>query len=48
ISIHKGMRRYRSIVTLEDKYGNRFQTSLDYVFPIGEEKPLIKLPEEAW
>uniref|UniRef100_A0A7C4D6R9 Small ribosomal subunit protein eS4 n=1 Tax=Staphylothermus marinus TaxID=2280 RepID=A0A7C4D6R9_STAMA len=48
ISIHKSMRRYRSIVTLEDKYGNRFQTSLDYVFPIGEEKPLIKLPEEAW
>lgn len=48
VSIQKGMRRYRSIVTLEDKYGNKFQTSLDYVFPIGEEKPLIKLPEGAW
>lgn len=48
ISIHRGMRRYRSIVTLEDKYGNRFQTSLDYIFPIGEDKPLIKLPSEAW
>jgi len=48
ISIQRGMRRFRSIVTLEDKYGNRFQTSLDYVFPIGEDKPLIKLPEGAW
>ncbi|WP_042667815.1 30S ribosomal protein S4e [Desulfurococcus amylolyticus] len=48
VSIHKGMRRYRSIVTLEDKQGNKFQTSLDYIFPIGVEKPLIKLPEGAW
>ncbi len=48
ISIQRGMRRYRSIVTLEDKHGNKFQTSLDYLFPIGEEEPLIKLPEGAW
>ncbi len=48
VSIHYGLRRYRSIVTLEDKHGNKFQTSLTYVFPIGEEKPLIKLPEGAW
>ncbi len=48
VSIHKGIRRHRSIVTLEDKNGNKFQTSLTYVFPIGKEEPLIKLPEGAW
>ncbi|WFO75807.1 30S ribosomal protein S4e [Desulfurococcaceae archaeon MEX13E-LK6-19] len=48
VSIKKGIRRFRSIVTLEDKNGNKFQTSLDYVFPIGVEEPLIKLPEGAW
>jgi len=48
VSIQRGMRRFRSIVTLEDKYGNRFQTSLNYIFPIGVEHPLIKLPEGAW
>ncbi len=48
VSIHKGIRRYRSIVTLEDKHGNKFQTSLTYVFPIGREEPLITLPEGAW
>lgn len=48
VSIHRGMRRYRSIVTLEDANGSRFQTSLDYAFPIGIDKPLIKLPEGAW
>lgn len=45
VSITRGMRRYRSIVTLEDKGGSRFQTSLDYVFPIGLDKPLVTLPE---
>ncbi|ADV65464.1 30S ribosomal protein S4e [Desulfurococcus mucosus] len=48
VSIHRGMKRYRSIVTIEDRSGNRFQTSLDYIFPIGLEKPLITLPEGAW
>ena len=48
VSIQRGIRRYRSIVTLEDKHGNKFQTSLEYLFPIGEEEPLIKLPEGAW
>lgn len=48
VSIRKGIRRHRSIVTLEDKHGNKFQTSLTYVFPIGKEEPLIKLPEGAW
>ncbi|MET1159409.1 MAG: 30S ribosomal protein S4e [Thermoprotei archaeon] len=48
VSIRRGIRRYRSIVTLEDKHGNKIQTSLDYVFPIGFDEPLIKLPEGAW
>ena len=48
LEIHRGIRRFRSIVTLEDKNGNRFQTSLDYIFPIAVDKPLISLPEGAW
>jgi len=47
-SIRYGIRRHRSIVELEDKHGNRFQTSLSYIFPIGVEEPLITLPEGAW
>ncbi len=46
--IRRGMRRKRSIVTLRDKHGNMFQTSLDYVFPIGRDTPMITLPEGAW
>ncbi|MEM4717818.1 MAG: 30S ribosomal protein S4e [Desulfurococcaceae archaeon] len=42
------LKRRKYIVTLQDKYGNLFQTSLEYVFPIGRDKPVIKLPEEAW
>ncbi len=48
VNIRHGIRRHRSIVELEDKHGNRFQTSLVYVFPIGVEEPLISLPEGAW
>lgn len=48
VEIHRGVRRFRSIVTLEDKNGNKFQTSLEYIFPIGTDKPLITLPEGAW
>ncbi|MEM4769350.1 MAG: 30S ribosomal protein S4e [Desulfurococcaceae archaeon] len=42
------LKRRKYIVTLEDKYGNRFQTSFEYIFPIGVEKPVITLPEGAW
>ncbi len=48
LEIRRGMRRFRSIVTLEDVNGNKFQTSLDYIFPIGFDKPVISLPEGAW
>ncbi|MEM0368676.1 MAG: 30S ribosomal protein S4e [Desulfurococcaceae archaeon] len=42
------LKRRKHIVTLQDKYGNLFQTSLEYVFPIGRDKPVITLPEGAW
>ena len=48
VEIKPGMRRYRRIVTLEDREGVKFQTSLNYVFVIGEEEPMISLPEGAW
>jgi len=35
----------RSLVTIEDKNGNRFQTTLDYLFVIGDTEPYISLPE---
>jgi len=42
------LKRRRYIVTLQDKSGNLFQTSFEYVFPIGKDKPVITLPEGAW
>ncbi len=48
LEVQHGWGRKRSIVTLEDPTGNRFQTSLEYVFIIGTEKPVISLPEGAW
>ncbi|MEM1588859.1 MAG: 30S ribosomal protein S4e [Candidatus Bathyarchaeia archaeon] len=41
----KGKKRKDAIVTIEDEKGNRYQTILDFVFVIGEERPLISLPE---
>ena len=50
IDVHKAMGRKRSIVTLEDKNGDKIQTSLSYVFVIAKpgEDPWISLPEGAW
>jgi len=47
-SVAWGWRREATVVTLEDPRGNLFQTSLNYVFIIGEDKPVIRLPEGAW
>jgi len=47
-SIQRGWGWRRSIVTLEDKSGNLFQTILDYILVIGKDKPVISLPEGAW
>jgi len=40
-------KRRNALVIIEDKDGNRYQTILDFVFSIGENVPLITLPEEA-
>jgi small subunit ribosomal protein S4e len=41
----KATKRRNSLVTIEDEKGNRFQTILDFAFPVGDAKPLISLPE---
>ena len=46
--VQRGWGRRRSIVTLRDKNGDLFQTSMEYVMVIGRDKPLISLPEGAW
>jgi small subunit ribosomal protein S4e len=33
------------LVTIEDKNGNRFQTTLNFVFVLGETDPSVSLPE---
>jgi ribosomal protein S4E len=41
-------KRRHALVVVEDEKGNRYQTILDFVFSIGEAKPIISLPEEAF
>lgn len=50
VAIQHEFKRSRSIVTIEDVRGEKFQTSLDYVFVIARpnEEPWISLPEGAW
>ena len=38
-------RRRNLLATIEDKDGNRFQTTIDLVFAVGDKKPWISLPE---
>ncbi|MGB9740356.1 MAG: 30S ribosomal protein S4e [Candidatus Bathyarchaeia archaeon] len=38
-------KRRNALVTLEDENGNRYQTILNFTFVVGENKPLIALPE---
>lgn len=45
IEIVKGKKQKDAIVTIDDEKGNRYQTIMDFVFAIGETKPLISLPE---
>jgi len=47
LKVVKGMRRYRTLVTLEDPAGHVFQTTADKVYVIGREKPVISLPPEV-
>jgi small subunit ribosomal protein S4e len=43
----EGKKRRNTLVTIEDEKGNRYQTILNFVFAIGETKPLISLTEAA-
>ena len=40
-----GQKRRERLVTIEDGNGNRLQTTLNFVFVIGETEPYISLPE---
>jgi small subunit ribosomal protein S4e len=40
-------KRRQALVVIEDSQGARYQTILDYVFPIGEAEPLIGIPEAS-
>lgn len=41
----EGKKRRNALVTIEDEKGKRYQTTLDFVFALGENQPLISLPE---
>jgi small subunit ribosomal protein S4e len=43
----EGKKRRNALVTIEDKKGDRYQTTLNFVFAIGETHPLIQLAEDA-
>jgi ribosomal protein S4E len=40
-------KRRQALVVIEDASGVRYQTILDFIFSIGEAKPLIGLPEAS-
>jgi len=40
-----GQNRRSSLITIEDKKGNRFQTTVDYILVVGDTKPSISLQE---
>ncbi len=46
-NIKPGLRRNRTLVTLETPKGETFQTSLNYVFLVGSSKPVISLPAQV-
>jgi len=43
----EGKKRRHTLVKIEDEKGNTYQTVLNFVFAIGEDKPLITLPEAS-
>jgi len=43
----EGKKRRETLTTIEDEKGNRYQTTLNFVFAVGEEKPAISLTEET-
>jgi len=49
VAIEKRPRQKRrnTLVTIEDSDGNRFQTTMDYIFVIGDKQPHISLTEAS-
>jgi small subunit ribosomal protein S4e len=43
----EGKKRKNALVTIEDENKNRCQTTLEFVFSIGEAQPVISMPEAA-
>jgi small subunit ribosomal protein S4e len=43
----EAQKKRKALVTIEDARGNRFQTTAEYVFVVGDTKPDISLPEAA-
>jgi len=43
----EGQKRKNALITIEDLRGNRFQTTIGYVFVVGDAKPHISLPEAS-
>jgi small subunit ribosomal protein S4e len=41
----EAQKKRKSLITVEDARGNRFQTTAEYVFVVGDAKPHISLPE---
>jgi small subunit ribosomal protein S4e len=40
-----GQKRRKTLVTIKDSHGNSFQTTMDYVFVVGDKEPHITLKE---
>ena len=43
----EAQKRKNALITIEDARGNRFQTTVEYVFVVGDSKSHISLPEVA-
>jgi small subunit ribosomal protein S4e len=41
----KAKKRRTACVTIEDAKGDRYETIMDFLFAVGETKPLISMPE---
>lgn len=47
IESREAQKRRNALITIEDARGNRFQTTVEYVFVAGDVKPHVSLPEVA-
>jgi ribosomal protein S4E len=45
IKMRTGQKRRKTLVTIKNGSGNRFQTTLDYILVIGDKEPHIPLTE---